>query len=109
MDRPGRVDSWVTHCMELGLISKQVIAFIQSILIQFAVDNGLGKHTDSIPTRKFNRYNKVGFSAIKDRRPALILFVFRDLAYLRRSNPPHLGSLSIEAVDELADSPSNPK
>ncbi|PYH97385.1 hypothetical protein BO71DRAFT_417090 [Aspergillus ellipticus CBS 707.79] len=41
------------------LLIALVIAFIQSLLIQFVVDNGLGKHASSIPADALNQYNKV--------------------------------------------------
>ncbi|RAK98221.1 uncharacterized protein BO80DRAFT_412889 [Aspergillus ibericus CBS 121593] len=40
-----------------------VIAFIQSLLTQFAVDNGLGRHTSSLSSAEFSKYNKLTYAA----------------------------------------------
>ncbi|EHA23250.1 hypothetical protein ASPNIDRAFT_125883, partial [Aspergillus niger ATCC 1015] len=40
-----------------------IVAFIQSLLTQFAVDHGLGKHSSSLSTADFSKYNKLTYAA----------------------------------------------
>ncbi|PWY80394.1 integral membrane protein [Aspergillus sclerotioniger CBS 115572] len=53
----------VSFSTDVPLWIALVIAFIQSLLTQFAVDNGLGRHAHSLSADEFSKYNKFTYAA----------------------------------------------
>ncbi|RAH60552.1 integral membrane protein [Aspergillus piperis CBS 112811] len=64
-----------------------IIAFIQTLLTQFAVDHGLGKHASSLSTADFSKYNKLTYAAQLLLIPVLSLSKLSTCRLIHRLTP----------------------
>ncbi|GFN14743.1 uncharacterized protein AtWU_04543 [Aspergillus tubingensis] len=64
-----------------------IIAFIQTLLTQFAVDHGLGKHASSFSTADFSTYNKLTYAAQLLLIPVLSLSKLSTCRLIHRLTP----------------------
>ncbi|KAL2867845.1 uncharacterized protein BJX67DRAFT_352398 [Aspergillus lucknowensis] len=66
--------------VDLPIWISAVVAFVQTLLIQFAVDHGMGKHSDVLSSDTLDTYYKVNYAA------QLLLPVILSLSKLSTSN-----------------------
>ncbi|PWY66615.1 integral membrane protein [Aspergillus eucalypticola CBS 122712] len=64
-----------------------IIAFIQTLLTQFAVDHGLGKHASSLSTADFSKCNKLTYAAQLLLIPVLSLSKLSTCRLIHRLTP----------------------
>ncbi|KOC08255.1 hypothetical protein AFLA70_285g001681 [Aspergillus flavus AF70] len=71
----------VVLSVDIPIWAGTIVALVQSLLIQFAVDHGMGRHLEDLLSTTFHTYNKVSLVLLLKNR-SIRLNPFRDTAAL---------------------------